>query len=157
MQHKQQLIKNIFDLKDKIIRMSLGYQVENFVKLDLTIDQLKSLVIIEYHGKISFKDLAQTLGITRANITGIANRLIRNGLVTSQPNPDDRRVQYLDLTEKAQSILNNIRQIMVVNETKVLTALNIEELEALEKGFSAFVKSADDFIIREQNKDENSQ
>ena len=152
MRDKQQLIDSIIGFQVTMNRLSLACQVENWMKLDLTIDQLKSLIFIQYNGKISFKDLAEALGITRANITGIADRLILNGLVTSTQNPQDRRIQYLMITKKAQRILNNIKQMIITEETKILSGLTIEDLEAMDKGLSAFVKSAENYVLSEDNK-----
>jgi MarR family transcriptional regulator, organic hydroperoxide resistance regulator len=149
---KQQLIDSIFSLHEKMNRLSLIYPVEKWMKLDLTIDQLKVLILIQSYGKISFKDIAQALGSTRGNITGIVNRLIQKGLVTRQPDPEDRRVQYLKLTEKAQKLLNNIRQRIITEQGNILSGLSLENLEALETGLSAFVKSTESYLLNRQNR-----
>jgi MarR family transcriptional regulator, organic hydroperoxide resistance regulator len=152
MMDKPQLIDNIIGLQEKLSRLSLGCRMDNWMKLDLTIDQLKSLILIQYRGKITFKELAEALGMTRANITGIADRLIQNGLVTRRQNPSDRRFQYLMLTKKGRGILDNIKQMIVTEQTRVLSGLNMEDLAAMEKGLSAFVKSAESYFLSEQNK-----
>jgi DNA-binding MarR family transcriptional regulator len=151
MKDKQELIRSIIGLQDKFSRLSLADRVENWMNLDLTIDQLKSLILIQNHGKVSFTDLAQALGSTRGNITGIARRLMQNGLVIRQYNPDDRRVQYLVLTEKAQEILNNIKQMINTKVVNILSGLNLEDLAALEKGITAFINSAEVYILSGQN------
>ena len=122
------------------------------MKLDLTIDQLKALILIQSHDKISFKDVAQALGSTRGNITGIVSRLVQKGLVTREPDPDDRRVQYLMLTAKAQKLLNNIKQKIITVQGNILSVLTVEELAAMEKGLSAFVKSIESCILNQQHK-----
>ena len=129
------------------------YPVERWMKLDLTIDQLKALILIQSHDKISFKDVAQALGSTRGNVTGIVSRLIQKGLVTREPDPDDRRVQYLMLTEKAQKLLNNIKQKMITVQGNILSGLTAEDLAAMETGLSAFVKSIESCILKQQSKE----
>jgi DNA-binding MarR family transcriptional regulator len=148
---KQQLIDSILGLQERINCLNMACGIESWMKLDMTIDQLKSLIIIQYKGKASYKELAQALGITRANITGIADPLIQNHLVIKRQNPGDRRIQYLMLTEKAQEILNNIKQTVITEETKILSSLNIEDLAVLEKGFSAFTRSAETYMLSRQN------
>jgi DNA-binding MarR family transcriptional regulator len=140
MKDRQELIRNIIGLQVEMSRFSMARPVENWMNLSLTIDQLKSLIFIQYHGKISFKDIAQALGTTRGNVTGIISRLIKNGLVTRQPNPNDRRVQYLMLTAKALELLDNIKQMVTKEEVNILSGLNIEDLAAMEQGLTAFVK-----------------
>lgn len=151
MRDKQQLIESIFSLHEKMNRLCFIYPVEGWMKLDLTIDQLKALILIQSHEKISFKDVAQALGSTRGNITGIVSRLIHKGMVTRQPDPDDRRIQYLMLTEKAQKLLNNIKQRIITEQGNILSSLNLEDLEAMETGLSAFVKSIESCILSKHN------
>jgi DNA-binding MarR family transcriptional regulator len=143
---KDQLIKDIFNLQEKTTNLFLTYRVENWMKVDLTIDQLKSLILIYTQGKISFNELAQALGISRSNITGLADRLIQNGLLIRYQNPEDRRVQFLMLTEKGRETIDNIKQETNSEMTRLLTTLNIEELAALEKGLIALIKSAENDI-----------
>ena len=152
MRDKQQLIDSIFGLHEKMNRLSMCYPVERWMKLDLTIDQLKALILIQSHDKISFKDVAQAFGSTRGNITGIVSRLVQKGLVTREPDPDDRRVQYLMLTAKAQKLLNNIKQKIITVQGNILSVLTVEELAAMEKGLSAFVKSIESCILNQQHK-----
>ena len=151
MREKQELIDNIFSLHEKMNRLSMIYPVEKWMKLDLTIDQLKALILIQSQDKISFKDVAGALGSTRGNVTGIVSRLIQKGLVTRQPDKDDRRVQYLKLTEKAQKLLNNIKQRMITMQSNILSGLTVEDLAAMETGLSAFVKSIENCILNQQN------
>ena len=145
MTDKGRLIDRVIQLQDRLDHLILTHRVEGWVNLDLTIDQLKSLIIIYSSGKISFKDLAQALGINRSNITGLADRLVQSGLVTRSRNPEDRRVQYLALTERGHSILDNIRKQLVSEKTQILDAMSTEELAALEKGLAAFVSSCENF------------
>lgn len=150
MEEKGQLIDKVINLQEKVNQIVLEYRPDKWMKLDLTIDQLKSLILIHTKGKISFKDLAQFLGITRSNITGIADRLEQNGLVIRKQGSADRRIQYLMLTEKGREILNNIRQEIVKEEIRILEALNLEDLAALEKGLSAFVRAAEEHRLFRQ-------
>jgi MarR family transcriptional regulator, organic hydroperoxide resistance regulator len=135
MMDKQHLIDSILGIHETVSRLSLACSMGNWMRLDLTINQLKTLILIPYHGKVSFKGLAIALRITPANITGIADRLIQNGLVIRRHDPDDCLIQYLMLTEKAQMMLNNIKKIIVTEETKILSSLDIEDLAAMEKDY----------------------
>ncbi len=125
MRDKDELIENIIHLQERMNRLVMAYKIENWLKIGLTIDQLKSLIIIQGKGKASFKDLAEALGISRSNITGIADRLVQSGLITRNQNSADRRVQYLILTEKGKEILDNIKQEIIDDITRLLQNLEI--------------------------------
>jgi DNA-binding MarR family transcriptional regulator len=146
MQGSAEIIDNILHLQEKINSLVLTYKADNWMRLDLTIDQLKSLIFIQNQGKISFNELARALGITRSNITGIADRLEQNGLVARRRNTSDRRIQYLVLTDKGRELLSTIRQKVRGEERRVLEALNGEELTALEKGLSALIREAENAV-----------
>ncbi|HEX6988156.1 MAG TPA: MarR family winged helix-turn-helix transcriptional regulator [Bacillota bacterium] len=49
-------------------------------------------------GPIALGDLASALGCTRGNVTGLADRLIDQGLLRRRQDPDDRRVTLVELT-----------------------------------------------------------
>ncbi|MFQ5555167.1 MAG: MarR family winged helix-turn-helix transcriptional regulator, partial [Acidimicrobiia bacterium] len=50
------------------------------------------------------KDLADVAFCTRATITGLVDVLERKGLVTREPNPDDRRSLLVTLTESGRDL-----------------------------------------------------
>lgn len=147
-------INNILELQQKMTRRFFEYKTDRWMKVDLTIDQLKSLIFIysNKNQRVSFKDLAGSLGISRSNITGLADRLIQNGLLTRNQDPEDRRIQYLLLTDKGAKILDDIKQEINKDATRILNTLNIEELAALEKGLSAFAESVDKDLMSQPRK-----
>jgi DNA-binding MarR family transcriptional regulator len=157
MRNKNEQINRIITLHQQIAGLVFDFKIDKWMKVDLTIDQLKSLIFIHANNqrnrKISFTELAEALGITRANVTGIAERLARSGLITHTENPEDRRVQFLMLTEEGRNLLDSIKQGVTDLETRILYALEDNELDALEKGMSAYVESAASQILIANNGD----
>jgi len=156
MKDKSQQIKEIIAIQEKMNQMVLNFKTDKWMKIDLTIDQIKTLILIHSKERISFKDLAQALGITRSNITGIADRLIHNGLLVRQQNPEDRRVQFLVLTGKGKSVLDNLKQEVIEEQIKILASLSSEELDTMKKILAAYTKAAEEFIAAGRNKINNS-
>lgn len=150
MENRKQLIENILHLLEKMNSLVLTYKTEDWMRLDLTIDQLKSLILIHNRGKVNFRELAMSLGITSSNITGIADRLARNGLVTRNQDKTDRRVQYLMLTVKGREILDNIRQRIASEGERILEILAEEDLAALDKGLSAVVQAGERLVFNQK-------
>jgi len=50
-------------------------------------------------------ELADAAGVTRATMTGLVDTLERDGLVTREPDPDDRRMMSVLLTAKGDKFL----------------------------------------------------
>lgn len=57
---------------------------------------------------LSPAELAERTGVTRATMTGLIDTLLRDGLVTRKPHPDDRRMLCVGLTEKGHAALTRI-------------------------------------------------
>ncbi len=53
-------------------------------------------------------ELAEMAGVTRATMTGLVDTLERDGLVTRTPDPNDRRMMSVSLTDQGRSRLQQI-------------------------------------------------
>lgn len=49
-------------------------------------------------------ELQELLDLERATVNGLVQRMIRGGLVQSKPDPEDRRVQRIFLTERGRAL-----------------------------------------------------
>jgi DNA-binding MarR family transcriptional regulator len=76
-------------------------------KHGLTNMQLYALNAI-YHGQMSMARVAGSLHCDASNVTGIVDRLVAQGLVTRQEDPEDRRTKVLQLTAKGQEVFDAI-------------------------------------------------
>jgi DNA-binding MarR family transcriptional regulator len=74
--------------------------------------------------------LAERLSCDASYITGIADRLEERGLVERLPDPNDRRVRQLALTEEGRTMRERLHS-RVVDRNPVLERLDDEELAAL--------------------------
>jgi len=53
-------------------------------------------------------ELAQATGVTRATMTGLIDTLEHDGLVQRKPEPKDRRMMSVELTEKGEAFLHEL-------------------------------------------------
>ncbi|MEO0077855.1 MAG: MarR family transcriptional regulator [candidate division WOR-3 bacterium] len=65
---------------------------------DFSFSQTMVLQTLLIHREMRMNDLARFLGLTKANATGLVDRLVRRGLVVREPGVDDRRVVRVSLT-----------------------------------------------------------
>ncbi|GAA5159014.1 hypothetical protein GCM10023321_39380 [Pseudonocardia eucalypti] len=75
----------------------------------LTAQQIEMLCVLENRHP-SFGELAELLGCDKTNITGMADRLARRGLVARQHDPRDRRVTRLQLTDHGRSFGTTLKR-----------------------------------------------
>jgi DNA-binding MarR family transcriptional regulator len=140
--NKSELVQEIVELERQIGRIIGQHAHILWIDSGLTPTQLRSLFLIVNKGSTNFKKLAEALGVTPANVTGIVDRLVGQRLVSRTQNPEDRREMTLQATDKGQALVSNLKEVGIKHMTQILSVLSVEELSALAKGLSAFVRAA---------------
>jgi len=70
-------------------------------KTGITPPQFMILNVLNRTGESRMTDLAHALGVSTAAVTGIVDRLVRDGFLVRKSDPKDRRIVKVDLTPKA--------------------------------------------------------
>ena len=133
---KEELIQEIILHQKKINRFIRDYNPDVWMELSLTIAQMKSLFFIANEGSVNFRKLATALKVTPSNVTGIIDRLAEQGLVTRTENPEDRRMQMLQLTGAGEKLISNLRERRASQMSSVLNQMTREELTTVAQGFA---------------------
>ena len=97
-------VTEIFSLLDQVARRLREIQRKTVSEINLTPPQFQTLRLLWEQDGQPFKDLAEANGCTRPTMTGIVDTLEKNGLVSRQPNPEDRRSLLVTLTEKGRDL-----------------------------------------------------
>jgi MarR family transcriptional regulator, organic hydroperoxide resistance regulator len=145
---KDQLIREVIFLQGTVDAVVKQFDAEPWIELKMTIAQLKSLFFIAAKGKTNFKKLADALGVTPPNITGIIDRLVDQDLVTRTENTEDRRIMVLQVTEKGQELVNSLIESRIMKINTLMANLTTEELTALRTGLKGMLRSAE--LLREK-------
>ncbi|MBI4285553.1 MAG: MarR family transcriptional regulator [Chloroflexi bacterium] len=140
---KAELIREILGFQHRLSRALKQHIPDVWMDLNLTIPQLKSLLFIAGQGVTNFSKLAAALRVTPSNVTGIVDRLVEQGLVTRQENPEDRRMQVLRVTEKGEAMVTNLRERAMGHLAEVLGRLTVEELASVSAGLKLLVRAAE--------------
>src|SRR5215469_5146652 len=109
-------------------------EFENFVssyfkEYDLSPGRFNILMSL-YHAPNhtrSLSDLGEYLLVTRANITGLVDALVDDGMLLRINHPDDRRVVLAQLTEKAVTFLTWFVPIHLSNIKLLTECFTVEE------------------------------
>lgn len=75
--------------------------------------------------------LAQRLGVPPSRMVALVDDLEERGLVERRPDPDDRRVRGLHLTEQGQRSLERAARIAIEYESKLCSSLDDGERDQL--------------------------
>jgi len=74
----------------------------------LTPSQFEILTVLSEEGEIPLNRLSERLCCACSNVTGIVDRLERDGLVKRERSQEDRRVILLGLTDKGQETWSSV-------------------------------------------------
>jgi DNA-binding MarR family transcriptional regulator len=92
-------------------------QVDELYKGKITLPQFLILDFLYSHGSSKMKDLASFMGVTTAAMTGIVDRVVRDGYASRQYDANDRRIIKIVSTPRGALLvrkINDERRRMVI-------------------------------------------
>jgi DNA-binding MarR family transcriptional regulator len=113
-----------------------------WLEIDLTMPQLKIMFLLNAHTRMRMGELADTLGRNLSTTTGVVDKLVEHGLVDRVPDPVDRRVVVVGITERGNKLCNSLLKIGSDETKEVLERLTVEELQQVHRGMEIYFKSA---------------
>ncbi|MET9913253.1 MarR family transcriptional regulator [Streptomyces sp. NPDC006476] len=88
-------------------------------------------------------ELATRLGVEASHVTRTVQQLQKSGYVTRVPDPDDRRAQRIQLTDRGQQAIDRVRDAGARGMQFALSDWSPEELRQLA---TLFHRMVDDFL-----------
>jgi len=112
---------------------------ESWARLDVTMPQLKILMLLGLHGSAPVSTLATRMGVSPPNVTGILDRLEQHTWVRRTNDPTDRRVVRVVLTDEGKAFLSELQQGGQERLRARLQRLKPADQRALRQGIAALV------------------
>lgn len=128
---RRELARRLLSLAPRYVQWSAQSLRAHRVEGDPSFRQLAVLFMIR-EGTISPASIAQRLGISRAVVTGLLDRLEERGLIRREPDPGDRRRLCIAMTAAGQDASERLGREVVDDLAVELGRTSPEELEALE-------------------------
>lgn len=100
----------------------------------ITEAQFDILMLLEHQtpdGSADQSTLGRMLVVNRSNVTGLIDRMERDGLVKRAGDPDDRRVKRVRMTPEGLRVLHKAEQAYVARTQEVVSALSTGEQGSL--------------------------
>jgi len=117
--------ENIAAISKEFMRQRTG----EFYKVKVTLPQLAILELLFRSGELNMSDMARFANVTTAAMTGIIDRLVRDGYAVRTAVPDDRRVIKIKLTAKGDKVVKNVIEERRHLVTRIFGALSHSERE----------------------------
>jgi DNA-binding MarR family transcriptional regulator len=100
-------------------------------ELQFTAPQVHAMLWLGLDGILSMGELARRLGVTEKTVTGLVDRLEREGHVQRERITVDRRVVQCRLTEQGQKTFQLLDSLLHEAMTQILGLLDVGDREAL--------------------------
>lgn len=115
-----------FDLLEDVLN-------RHFARFGLSYTKFNALMQLRNAGEhgLSLSELGERMLVSRANITGLVDRMERDDLVVREVDPRDRRVFRAKLTPKSMRLLDSILPLHAEFTREAMSGLTTGEKEQL--------------------------
>lgn len=145
---KAQLVDRVVLAQQRLQRLVASTHTNPLLQVNLTMQQLKVLLMLSMGGARSSQELVRGLGVGSATVTGLVDRLVAQGLVGRREDPSDRRVRLVEPTEDGRALVARLEAAGTEHFRGLLGTLEGEDLLALERIVNRLAEAAADEAAR---------
>ena len=131
-----QAAKDILQAYLKVSRRITEELGGHFGKMNLTFPQTLALTILSADGPMPISTLAKVTGSANSTTSGIVDRLEKAGLLRRVRSETDRRVIYVEVTEKYEAIHAESKNHALERFSKAVSGLDEQELGDVLRGLT---------------------
>ena len=140
---KEDLIESILQLTDRAFRQLLPMVPKEWLRLDLTMPQLKVVLLLFISGPSRMSDIASALGVSLATATGVVDRLVERDILTRESDPGDRRVVLCRLSEKGEELMSGLWQLSRDQAGELMRSLASPQLLLITESLEVLLRAGE--------------
>jgi len=125
----------------RMLRTLIDQRVE---KYNITRAKWQALGVLDVNEGITQTELAQALELERSTIGRLVDRLEERGFVTRQPDPKDRRVFRIYISDTARPLLEELEDVAEEVRSIALTGLTDTQANELKRMLTTVKKNLQD-------------
>jgi DNA-binding MarR family transcriptional regulator len=134
---RQQLIEDIIKAHQAIQHAIIASTPSVWMSLDLSMAQLKTLMVLYARGVLPIGQIAEILGIGQPTASHLIDRLVQIQLVSRTEDPLDRRRTLAQLSPSGEALAEQISQVRFEVLRRWLAMLDDPALLAVYQGSQA--------------------
>ncbi|MDY6916720.1 MAG: MarR family transcriptional regulator [Chloroflexota bacterium] len=140
-QRQDTQVEYVLDLANRVFRELLPIIPKEVLQFDLTMPQLKVVLLLFLNGQMRMSDIASALGVSLATATGVVDRLVDRGIILRENDASDRRVVLCRLSEKGQSLTDVLWQSARERARELLLAMTPSRLQLVNEALEALLQA----------------
>jgi DNA-binding MarR family transcriptional regulator len=138
---RAQRASELREIHAELQRVGLRSKIAAQSDFGLTPQQIRVVGLLALNGPMRSSDLAVSLGVARATVTGLLDRLEQAGLIARTADPDDGRSRLAEATARGRKALSQLLSTMAPEPDTIVRLLTLEELDCLVTGFKAMLRA----------------
>jgi DNA-binding MarR family transcriptional regulator len=119
-------------------------------ELGLSRARVRPLWLVHQHGPQTQRQLAEALGVSARNVTGLVDALVETGFVTREPHPTDRRATLVNLTTHGRRVADGMAAGRVAYAEALFEGMSDRRFAALATGLDALLARLPEVLAQEK-------
>lgn len=138
---REELVREISRISEEMFSSSGHGWRDEWMELDLTLRQMKVLLMLFDEPPTRMSTLAEGLKLSSPSCTGLVDRLVKDGWVGRVEDPLDRRLVLCTLTEQGQEVVSRVWRSGQMHREAHLQQMTLEELRIVVKAMAIFQRT----------------
>ncbi|MGV8982955.1 MarR family winged helix-turn-helix transcriptional regulator [Clostridium sp.] len=114
--------------------------IKSFEETGITAPQAMLMGILSKEKKMKISELSNKLGLSNSTVSGIVDRLEKQGIVERERSHEDRRVVYVNICTKFNEVHGDAHKLIRENTANVMKKATPEEINKIVEGLSILKK-----------------
>jgi DNA-binding MarR family transcriptional regulator len=123
---------------------------KSWISLDLTMAQLKALMIVLQTGGVASRGLAEHLSISPSAVTPLVDQLVEQKLVTREDDPSDRRVVLIRPTARAIALRRRLLETSRAAVVELLDGIPAAQVPGVQRALEQMLDAATQTTTRKE-------
>ena len=146
----KQCVDALADLVQVLRTIQVAQGERPWLLLDLTMAQLKAVILLVQSAGMRSRELADGLGVAPSAITPLVDRLVEQSLARREPDTDDRRIVWIRPTQKAIALHDSLMQTNKSVLVEVLHEIPAAERQRVLQSVQLLLEGAERVLSRKE-------
>ncbi|OGO05521.1 MAG: hypothetical protein A2Y60_03850 [Chloroflexi bacterium RBG_13_54_9] len=134
------IIQEIVAFAEKLYDVATPRMPEEWLTLDLTMPQVRILLLLHREGPTHMTVLASKSGVAMSTATSTVDHLVEKGLLVRDSDPQDRRLVVCRLSSRGQELAADLWKLGRLQVEKLLEPLTLEQLQTVKAAITDVMK-----------------
>jgi DNA-binding MarR family transcriptional regulator len=135
-------VEALLELHEAYMRCLRAASLQTWLRVNLSVPQLRLLNRLVYEAPQSAGALAQSLGVAPSTVTGLCDRLLERGLISREEDPKDRRCTRVVATQRGHGLVQEHTSSTHEHVLGLLEKLSPAERKVVGEGLAALVRAS---------------